>query len=65
MKRNFIIRNIIIAVIIIAIVVSVSVYLIRKNARQYEIEEVSQYNYFVLIQDDLSGVMDRERKYNN
>ncbi len=59
MKRNFIIRNIIIAVLVIAIIVGVSIYFIHKNAREYEVEKVSTYNYFVLKKDNLSGVIDR------
>ncbi len=59
MKRNFIIRNIIIAIILIAIIVGVSVYFIYKNGREYEVEKVSTYNYFVLKKDNLSGVIDR------
>ena len=59
MKRNFIIRNIIIVVLVIAIIVGVSVYFIYKNAREYEVEQVSTYNYFVLKKDELSGVIDR------
>ena len=59
MKRNFIIRNIIIVVLVIAIIVGVSVYFIYKNAREYEVEQVSTYNYFVLEKDELSGVIDR------
>ena len=59
MKRNFIIRNVIIAIILIAIIVGVSVYFPHTNGRQYEIEQVTTYNYFVLKKDNLSGVIDR------
>ncbi len=59
MKRNFIIRNIIIGVLVVAIVVAISIYFINKNAKEYEIEKVSTYNYFVLKKDNLSGVIDR------
>ena len=59
MKRNFIIRNIIIAVLIIAIIVGLTVYFVYKNGREYEVEKVSTYNYFVLKKDNLSGVIDR------
>ena len=59
MKRNFIIRNIIISIILIAIIACVSIYFIRKNARNYEVEKVSTYNYFVLKKDNLTGVIDR------
>ena len=59
MKRNFIIRNVIISIILIAIIVSVSIYFIKKGARNYEVEKVSTYNYFVLKKDNLTGVIDR------
>lgn len=71
MKRNFIIRNIIIGIILVAIIVGISVYFINKNARSYEIEKVSNYNYFVLKKDNLTGVIDRsgntiiEAQYDN
>lgn len=59
MKKNFIIRNILIAILVIAIIVGVSIFFIYKNAREYEIEKVSTYNYFVLKKDNLSGAIDR------
>ena len=60
MKRKFIIRNVILAILLIAIVVGVSYYFIVKNGRKYEIEKVENYNYFVLKQGDLTGVIDKE-----
>ena len=71
MKRNFIIRNIIIGIIVIAIISGITVYLVGKNARKYEVEKVNRYNYFVLEKDELLGVIDRsgntviEAKYDN
>ena len=59
MKRNFIIRNIIIGVLLIAIIVFGVIYFIYKNGREYEVEKVSTYKYFVLKKDNLSGVIDR------
>ena len=59
MKRNFIIRNIIIGILVIAIIVGLTVYFVYKNGREYEVEKVSTYNYFVLKKDNLSGVIDR------
>ena len=59
MKRNFIIRNIIIAIIVIALVVGISIYFIYNNGKKYEIEKVNTYNYFVLNENNLSGVIDR------
>ena len=60
MKRKFIIRNIIIVALLIAIVAGVSYYFIVKNGRKYEIEKVEDYNYFVLKQGNLTGVIDRQ-----
>lgn len=59
MKRNFIIRNIIISIILIVIIAGVSYYFIRENGRKYEIAKVENYNYFVLKQNNLSGVIDK------
>ena len=60
MKKNFWIRNIILAILLIVITVGVSYYFIKKNGRKYEIEKVENYNYFVLKQNNLSGVIDKE-----
>lgn len=59
MKRNFIIRNIIIVIIVITIIAGISYYYIYQNSKKYEIAKVEQYNYFVLKQNNLSGVIDR------
>lgn len=59
MKRKFIIRNIIITVLLVAIIVGVAYYFIRENGKKYEIAQVEQYNYFVLKQEEASGVIDR------
>lgn len=59
MKRKFMIRNIIISILLIGIIITVSYYFIRQNDRKYEIAKVEQYNYFVLKQNDLFGVIDR------
>ena len=59
MKRNFIIRNIIIAIILITIIAGVSYYFIKENGRKYEIAKVENYNYFILKQNNLSGVIDK------
>ena len=59
MKRNF---RILVSIIIIVLVVAISLvvyYFIKQNARKYEIENVEQYNYFVLKKSDKYGVIDR------
>ena len=71
MKRNF---RILVTIIVIAIIVAISLgiyYFIKQNARKYEIENIEQYNYFVLKKSDKYGVIDRneniiiEPKYTN
>lgn len=59
MKRKFVIRNIIIAVLLIAVIAGVAYYFIRENGRKYEIAQVEEYNYFVLKQENGSGIIDR------
>lgn len=59
MKRKFIIRNVIISILLIGIIAFVSYYFINQNNRKYEITKVEKYNYFVLKQNNLSGVIDR------
>lgn len=59
MKRNFIIRNIIISIILITIIAGLSYYFIKENGKKYEIAKVENYNYFVLKQDNFSGVIDK------
>lgn len=59
MKRNF---RILVSVIVLVLVVAISLityYLIKQNARKYEIENVEQYNYFVLKKNDKYGVLDK------
>lgn len=59
MKKRYIV-GIVIAVIIILVVLSfVAYYFIQKNAREYEIAKVENYQYFVLKENNLSGVIDR------
>lgn len=56
MKRTFIIRNIIIAIIIIAVIVA-GFFFFKKSDTEYEIGEIKNYNYFVLKQDEKTGVI--------
>ena len=59
MKKNFIIRNIILTIVILAIIITGGYYIIRENGKKYKIEEVSQYNYFILKENEKTGVIDR------
>ena len=59
MKKTFRIRMTIIAIIVIC-VIAIGIYqLIKIKNKQYEIEKVTEYNYFVLKQDNLYGVINR------
>lgn len=59
MKRTFIIRNIIIAIIIIGIVAGIAYYFTSKINRDYELEKVEEYNYFILKQQGKYGVINK------
>ena len=59
MKRKYVIM--IIAILILIAIASIVIYnIIVENGKNYEIEEVKQYNYFVLKQNDLYGVIDKK-----
>ena len=59
MKKNKIIVIAILAIIVIAIS-SIFIYnMIIKNGREYGIEKVNNYNYFVLKHEEKYGVIDR------
>lgn len=59
MKKRYIV-GIVIAVIIILIALSfVAYYFIKKSGREYEIAKVENYQYFVLKENNLSGIIDR------
>lgn len=51
----------IIAILILVTIASVTIYNIAiENGKNYEIEEVKQYNFFLLKQNDLYGVIDKK-----
>lgn len=57
MKKKCIIG---IIIIVIAIITAFVVYnIIKENGRNYEIEKVDNYNYFVVMQNNLYGVIDK------
>lgn len=58
MKKKSII--IIVILILICIISIVSYKLIKKQNRKYEVTEVKQYNYFILKQNNLYGVIDKK-----
>lgn len=60
MKKRYIIA-IIVAILILIIIASAVIYnIIIENGKKYEIEEIKQYNYFILKQNDLYGVIDKK-----
>lgn len=51
----------IIFILILVVIASVTIYNIAvENGKNYEIEEVKQYNFFLLKQNDLYGVIDKK-----
>lgn len=58
MKRRYII---IISILVLATIAALFIYnVIEENNKNYEIEQVKQYNYFILKQNDLYGVIDKK-----
>lgn len=57
-KRN--IALILISILIIIAIVIIGIYAIIENGKNYKIEQIKEYNYFVLKQNDLYGVIDRK-----
>ena len=57
-------RAVIIIVIVIMILVTLASFVIYRqtvgNSKNYEIEPIKEYHYFVLKQNDLYGVIDRK-----
>lgn len=59
MKKKYVIM--IIFVLILVVVASVAIYnIIVEKGKNYTIDEVKQYNFFLLKQDDLYGVIDKK-----
>lgn len=60
MKKRYVII-IIIAILMLIAIAGIGIYnIVIKNGKNYEIEEVRQYNYFVLRQENQYGVIDRK-----
>lgn len=59
MKKRYIIIIAIIILILIAIASVVIFNVVEEKSKDYEIEEIKQYNYFILKQNDLYGVIDK------
>lgn len=59
MKKGRIIGIFIAIIIVIAAIIIIG-NVIKEKGKNYEIEKVEEYNYFVLKQNDLSGVINRD-----
>jgi len=57
-KKNIIIISIIIFVIVIATIMGILIKKIQKEMREYKIEPISEYKYFVLKEENKYGVID-------
>lgn len=59
-------KNVVIIVILLVIIIGISVFFIMQNSkvagRDYNIEKVENFNYFVVQDGDNYGVMDKEAK---
>lgn len=60
MKKTYIVIMTIVIVILIAIASMVIYNVVIENGKNYQIEEVRQYNYFILKQKHLYGVIDKK-----
>lgn len=59
MKKRYV--WIIVIAIIILLIATIAIYnIVAKQNKNYEIEEIKQYNYFILKQDNLYGVIDKK-----
>ena len=59
MKKKYIIGSVVVC-IIIAIAAGIVYHMVVENEKKYEVAQVKQYNYFVLKQDNLNGVIDKK-----
>lgn len=59
MKKTFRIRMTILTIIFISVVLFITYKVVMNHNRKYEIAEVKQYNYFLLKENDLFGVINK------
>ncbi len=58
-KKNVVI--LLAVMLILVVLVSIGIYhIVIKNEKDYEIEEIKEYNYFIIKQDNQYGVMDKK-----
>ena len=59
MKKRYIILIIIFILILVAVASTIIYNIVIEKGKEYEIEQIDEYNYFVLKQNDLYGVIDK------
>ena len=60
MKKRYIVLIVVIILVVIALASVFTYYYISENAKKYEIEKIDEYNYFVLKQENVYGVIDKK-----
>lgn len=61
MKKKYVLAIIIFVLVIVTIIISFGIYKkVMEQGKDYEIEEIKEYQYFILKQEDLYGVIDRQ-----
>lgn len=60
MKKKYVVILVVILIIVFCLALFMIINNIQKNNIHYEIEQVKDYNYFVIKQDDKYGVMDKQ-----
>ena len=60
MKKRYIVLIVVIILVVIALASVFTYYYINENAKKYEIEKIDEYNYFVLKQENVYGVIDKK-----
>lgn len=62
MKRTFRIRMAILLIVLVSAIFFITFKIIKYNNKKYDITEVKQYNYFLVKENNLFGVIDKEGK---
>ena len=60
MKKRYVIILTIVILMIVAIASVIIYNMVVENGKRYEVEQIKEYNYFILKQNDLYGVMDKK-----
>ena len=60
MNKKQVILIAIIILILVSVASIVTYFWLKEQGKNYEIEEIKEYNYFILKQNDLFGVIDKQ-----